>query len=181
MIKPHLTSYKQIISEITVLNNGTLLKQDKIILTHSLHKKAIRLARKGSHAGQNYLTWRLSNHFYIKYLDIKVSKYVRDSSYSQMFTQKTTSYPIKSNAVPEKWWQGTSVDLLGPLPNNHHALVVQYLVSCYPVAKIVKSKNAKSVIPVLRDTYDLFGNPLKQKSDNGPPFDSNEMTKFAKK
>ena len=56
MIKPHLTSYKQIISEITVLNNGTLLKQDKIILTHSLHEKAIRLARKGSHAGQNYLT-----------------------------------------------------------------------------------------------------------------------------
>ena len=71
--------------------------------------------------------------------------------------------------------------MLGPLPKNHHALVVQYLVSRYPVAKIVKSTNAKSVIPVLRDTYDLFGNPLKQKSDNGPPFDSNEMTKFAKK
>ena len=56
MIKPHLTPYKQIISEITVLNNGALLKQDKIILTHSVHKKAIRLAHKESHAGQNYLT-----------------------------------------------------------------------------------------------------------------------------
>ena len=72
-----------------------------------------------------------------------------------------------------------SVDLLGPLPTSHHVLVVQDLASHYPVAKIVKSTNAKSVIPVLRDTYDLFGNPLRQKSDNGPPFDSKEMAKFA--
>ena len=33
--KPHLTPYKQIISEIMVLNNGTLLKEDEIILPHS--------------------------------------------------------------------------------------------------------------------------------------------------
>ena len=36
--KPYLTPYKQIISEITVLNNGTLLKQNKIIL-HILYMK----------------------------------------------------------------------------------------------------------------------------------------------
>ena len=58
--------------------------------------------------------------------------------------------------------------------------MVQDLASCYPVAKIVKSANTKSVIPVLRDTYDLFGNLLRQKSDNGPPFNCNKMTKFAK-
>ena len=34
--------------------------------------------------------------------------------------------------------------------------------------------------PVLRDTYGLFGNPLRQKSDNGPPCNFNEMAKFAK-
>ena len=49
------------------------------------------------------------------------------------------------------------------------------------MAKIVKSANAKSVISVLRDTNDLFGNPLRQKSDNGPPFNSNKMIKFGKK
>ena len=50
-VKPHLTPYKQIISEMTVLSSGTLLKQDKIILPHSLHEKVIRLAHNGSHAG----------------------------------------------------------------------------------------------------------------------------------
>ena len=46
--KPHLTLYKQKISEITVLSNGTLLKQNKIILPHSLHEKVIRLVHNGS-------------------------------------------------------------------------------------------------------------------------------------
>ena len=61
--KLHLTPYKQIISEITVLSNGTLLKQDKIILPHSLHEKVIRLAHNGSHPGQNALKRHLRNHF----------------------------------------------------------------------------------------------------------------------
>ena len=51
--KPYLTAYKQIISEITVLSNGTLLKQDKIILLYSLYEKVIRLAHNGCHPGQN--------------------------------------------------------------------------------------------------------------------------------
>ena len=54
--KPHLTPYKQLISEIMVLNNGTLLKKDKIILAHSLHEKVIRLVHNGSHPGQSRIS-----------------------------------------------------------------------------------------------------------------------------
>ena len=97
-----------------------------------------------------------------------------------MFTQKTLKHPTEPNSVPENCWEETSVDLFGPLLSSHHVLVVQDLASRYPVTKIVKSKNAKSVIPVLRDAYDLFSNPLRQKSDNGSPFNSNEIEKFAR-
>ena len=54
--KPHLTPYKQIIFEITVLNNGTLLKKDKIILPHSLHEKVMHLVHNGSHPGQSNIS-----------------------------------------------------------------------------------------------------------------------------
>ena len=77
-----------------------------------------------------------------------------------MFTQKTTSHPTVRNSALEKCWEETSVDLFGPLPSSHHVLVDHDLASCYPVAKIVESTNAISVIPVVRDTYNLFGNPL---------------------
>ena len=78
-----------------------------------------------------------------------------------MFTQKILRHPIASSLVPQKCCEETSVDLFGSLPSSHHVLVVQDLASRYPVAKIVKSTNGKSVIPVLRDAYDLFGNPLR--------------------
>ena len=92
----------------------------------------------------------------MKDLDIKVTKYIRDCLYCQMFTQKTTRQTIEPNLVPEKCWEGTSVHLFGPLPSSHHVIVVPDLSSC------------------------TSGNPLRQKSNNGLPFNSNEMTKFPK-
>ena len=122
-----------------VLNNVTLLKQDKIILPNSLHENIICMGHNGS------LKQHLKSYCYIKDLDIKVTKYIRDFSYCQMFTKKTTKHPIEPNSVPEKCWEETSVDLFGPLISSHHVLVVQDLASHYPVAKIVKSTNAKSL------------------------------------
>ena len=66
------------------------------------------------------------------------------------------------------------MDLFSPLPSENHIVVIQDLESRYPVAKDVRSTNAKSVIPVLEDTYNTFDNPQGQKSDNGPPFNSKE-------
>ena len=45
----------------------------------------------------------------------------------------------------------------------------------------MKSTSAKSVIPVLAEAYNTFGNPLVQKSDNGPPFNSKDMEDFTRK
>ena len=168
-------------SEITVLNNGTLLKQDKIILPAFLIDKALYLAHSGAHPGQNGLIRRLRAHFYIKGLDKIVKDFVQNCKYCQLFTQKTTKHPIEPNQVPKKCWDETSVDLFGPLPRKNHIIVIQDLASRYPVAKVIRSTKAKSVIPVLQDTYNTFGNPKRQKSDKGPPFNSKEMVDFTSK
>ena len=68
-----------------------------------------------------------------------------------------------------------SVDLFGPLPSKNHIVAIQDFASRYPIAKLAKSTNAKSVIPVLENVCDTFGNPIRQKSDNGPPFNSKKM------
>ena len=36
-----------------------------------------------------------------------------------------------------------SVDLFGPLPSKNHIVVIQDFASRYPIAKLVKSTNAK--------------------------------------
>ena len=75
----------------------------------------------------------------------------------------------------------TSVNSFGPLSSKNHKIVIQDLASRYPVVKVVRSTNAKSVIPVLENAYNTFGNPQCQKSDNGFPFNSKEMSNFTPK
>jgi hypothetical protein len=111
-------------------------------------------------------------------LDSKVKKFVEECVDCQAFTKKTTKQPIQPNRVPSSCWEEVSVDLFGPLPSKNHIVVVQDLASRYPVAKIVSSTSAKAVLPVLKQTYDMFGNPDVQKSDNGPPFNSKQMADF---
>ena len=159
--------------------NGTLLKQDKVILPETFYEKAIKLAHSGAHPGQNSLIWRLRSHFFlIKNVDQKVSEFVNNCFHCQMFTNKVFRHPVEPNKVPGKSWEETSVDLFGPLPSQNHIVVMQDIASCYPVAKFVKSTSAKSVILVLKEAYNTFGNPVQQKSDNGPLFNSREMKTF---
>ena len=79
---------------------------------------------------------------------------------------------------PERWWDETYKDLFGSLPGATLAVFFQDLTSCYPRAKLIKSINARSVVPVLEDVYDTFGNLIQQKSDIGIRFNCKEMEIF---
>ena len=100
--KANLNPYQEILSEITLVSNRTLLKHDKIILPETLFKKVINVAYSVAHPEQNSLIRALRNHFFIKYLEKKVTEYVNGCSYCQMFTNKVCRHPIKTNKVPER-------------------------------------------------------------------------------
>ena len=57
---PELQPFRNILCEITLLNNGTLLKENKIMLPASLIDKALSLTHSGVHPGQNTI---LRTHF----------------------------------------------------------------------------------------------------------------------
>ena len=65
------------------------------------------------------------------------------------------------------------------MPSHKHVVVVQDLWSRFPAAKLVTSTRSAQVIPALREICNTYGNPECQISDNGPPFNSEHMTKFA--
>ena len=94
-------------------------------------------------------------------------------------SDKKTSEPLIHHPVPDKCWDTVAVDLFGPMPSKNHVVVVQDLASKFPAAKLVKSTGADKVLPALSDIYDAYGNPAKQISDNGPPFNSAAMETFA--
>ena len=112
-------------------------------------------------------------------MNTKVAHYLNSCSDCKLFTDKKCHEPQKSHEVPGKCWDKVSMDLFGPMPSKNHIVVVQDLASRFPDAKLVTSTKGEKVLPALANIYDTYGNPSKQLSDNGPPFNSVRMEKFA--
>ena len=178
---PALKRFTPILPEITVAQNGILLKGERMVLPRSLQQTAITLAHKGSHPGQTSIQRRLRNHFFFHSMNEMVQNFVSTCKSSEKFTDKKVMEPIVPHKVPEDGWSQVSVDLFGPMSSNNHVVVVQDLATRYPAAKIVRSTAANSVLPALSEIYNNLGNPDKQLSDNGPPFNSQDMLAFATK
>jgi hypothetical protein len=163
----------------TVTGNGIILKDERIVLPEKLQEMAIQIAHRGAHPGQSGLERRLRYHFFLHDMNKKVKEFVQSCDGCTMFVDKKTKEPTKPHQVPEKCWDTVAVDLFGPMPSSKHVVVVQDLASRFPAAKLVTSTKADRVIPALSEIYGAYGNPEVQISDNGPPFNSARMQKFA--
>ena len=113
-------------------------------------------------------------------MHLRVEKLIKECTECSLFSDKKCKEPLKSHTVPDKCWQNTSVDLFGPMPSRNHIVVVQDMASRFPAAKLVTSTAADKVLPALADIYDAYGNPARQLSDNGPPFNFQKWNSLQK-
>ena len=97
-----LKKFENIIPEITLTNNGILLKSERVILPENLQQKAIELAYRGSHPGQSGIARRLRYHFFFHNMQEKVSAFVNNCRDCAVFTNKKTTEPLLSQKVPRK-------------------------------------------------------------------------------
>lgn len=171
--------FKNILPQLTITGNGIILKDERIVLPKKLQDLAIQIAHRGNHPGQSGLERRLRYHFFFHDMNKKVEQFVNSCDGCAMFIDKKTKEPIKSHRVPEKCWDTVAVDLFGPMPSSKHVVVVQDLTTRFPAAKLVTSTKADKVLPALNEIYETYGYPEVQISDNGPPFNSSRMQKFA--
>ena len=71
-----------------------------------------------------------------------------------------------------------AIDFCGPFPTGELVIVVIDERSRYPAIEVVTSTSAKSTILALTKVFAIHGIPEKIKSDNGPPFRSEEYRRF---
>nr|XP_047125470.1 uncharacterized protein K02A2.6-like [Hydra vulgaris] len=95
--------------------------------------------------------------------DIEV--YVKKCLGCQANSRVPNPEPIKMSNLPEHVWDELAMDFFGPLPYK----------SSIPFVDIIKTTTASSVISKLERLFAIFGYPNKIKSDNGPPFQSEEL------
>ena len=82
---------------------------------------------------------------------------------------------LRSVVMPDGPWQEVNINFKGPLPSGQYLLVIIDSYSWYPEVEIVSSTASQKVIPKIDTIFSRHGMPQKARSDNGPPFDSEDF------
>ena len=82
--------------------------------------------------------------------------------------------------MPSGPWETVHIDFFGPLPSGEYPIVATDRYSRYPEVEIVHSTKLSAIVPKLDKIFAVHGIPLIVKSDNGPPFNSDEYERYLK-
>ena len=77
-----------ILTELTIVGNGIIFKDDRIVLPEALQELAIELAHRGSHPGQSGIERRLRFHFFFHGMFEKVKKFVMQCKECAIFVDQ---------------------------------------------------------------------------------------------
>ena len=114
-------------------------------------------------------------------MDAAIEKRIGRCVTCQSVQDKNLAQPTKPHELPEGPWQILEMDFQGPYPNGEYVFVMVDRYSRWPECKVLKrAPDAKTTCRVIRDIVRSHGCPEVVQSDNGPPFQSKEMSEFAR-
>ena len=174
----YLNPYKNIQDELSITDNGLLLRGHRLIVPESLRQQAVDLAH-GGHQGIVKTKALIREKVWFPGIDRMTEITVSRCIPCQSSVDAKQRAPIKMSQLPDCPWQELSMDFFGPLSNGDYLFVVIDDYSRFPEVEIVKSTSATATIPKLDKILSSYGVPKIIRSDNGPPFNSTEFAKFA--
>ena len=176
-----LAPFSKIFDQLSISDSGIILKKEKIILPTSLVKTAIKKAHQGGHPGMTSMKRRLRAHFWFPGMDTCIETAIKQCKDCTMFTTKNRKNKLHPHRLEEyNAWEKISIDLFGPMPDRRHIIVAQDMVSKFPTAKILEKTDAQGVTKALSEFYTQYGTPIVHRTDNGPPFNSEEFSEFSR-
>ncbi|KAK3741501.1 hypothetical protein QZH41_002971 [Actinostola sp. cb2023] len=171
--------YQQVKQELTVAN-GVILRGTRIIVPETLRQRMIMLAHSG-HQGIVKTKRLLRDSVWFPGIDGMVEEMIKQCLPCQAANHNSSPAcePLKMSPLPQGPWQELSIDFCGPFPNGDYLLVVVDDFSRFPEVEILRSTSAKAVIPHLDSIFARQGIPDVVRTDNGPPFNSENFQMFA--
>ena len=108
-------TYNKILHEISISDEGLLLRGEKIILPENLFNKAIRKAHQGSHPGMSCMKRRIQTHFWFQKMDTHIERFVENFKDCTIFSSKKTKGHLHSQSGGTRIWENIHIDLFGPM------------------------------------------------------------------
>ncbi len=88
---------------------------------------------------------------------------------------------MQPSPMPKRVWQQLSGDFFGPMADGKYLFVNHCDYSRWASVDTIKATSFEQVKPVLERLFTTFDKPDVYKTDNGPPFQSNDFYLFANK
>ena len=108
-------------------------------------------------------------------IDHEVKEMINQCVLCQASGPENRHDPLQMSPLPPEPWHTVYMDFCSPFPTGEYLFVVIYAHSRYPEIVIVHSTAAHSTIPKMDRIFATHGIPRVAKSDNGPPFASEEI------
>ena len=109
-------------------------------------------------------------------MDKAVESQVRKCLPCQAVQPASNEQPIKPSDLPEGPWQYVEMDFQGPYPNGEYIFIMMDRYSRWPEMAFFRSApNANTTITAMEAIFANKGVPNTCQSDNGPPFQSQEL------
>ena len=114
-------------------------------------------------------------------MDKLVENFVASCNACLAATPQKKHQPLITTNLPEGPWRHVASDFKGPIAKDFYFLLVIDEYSRFPEVAVLDSTGAANVIPHFDRIWSTHGNPEEVKTDNGPPFNSNDFSNYAKK
>jgi len=172
-----LAAYRPVFSELSIAENGIVLRGERIVPPSSLWSTCVELAHEG-HQGIVKTKRLLRSKLWFPGIDRLVEQRVADClAYQANSRDETRPVPTMTELPPEPW-HTVATDYFGP-HDGVYIMVVYDLYSRYATATEIKSTQASAVKAGQSAIFMVLGVPYTVVSDNGPPFSSLEYAEFA--
>ena len=175
---PELKAYEGVFRELSIAKQ-LVMRGRRIVVPESLQEDIVALAHIG-HQGATKTKQYLRERVWFPRMDIMVEKFVSACTPCLAATPGENFQPLQTSEMPKRPWQYLATDFKGPIGNQFYFLLIIDEYSRYPEVEIVTSTSAESVIPKFERVFATHGIPEKLKSDNGLPFNSEDMRNYAK-
>ena len=173
-----LRAYEKVRNELSLTPEVDLIvRESRLVIPKSLREQVIRLAHEG-HQGLVKTKKLLREKVWFPGMDAMVERAVKQCLACQSVGQPTKPAPLKIMSIPTSAWDTVYVDFLGPFPTGDLLLVMIDGRTRFPEVEMVRSTNAKSTIERFERVFATHGLPRTIVSNNGPPFQSNEIREY---
>lgn len=174
----NLIHYQPFAKELGVIN-GIVVRDDRIVLPAKLRPKALEIAHRG-HPGAVSMRRSLRENVWWPYMDRDVGDRIQECAGCAAVSNQGPPEPMVRKEMPDRAWQEIAIDFFSAKECATFLVIVDYYSRFLKVVEM-KSTTAAKTIEALESVFQEHMYPETIRSDNGPPFSSEEFLSYCKR